>query len=205
MRKPNFFIVGAAKAGTSSLWKYLNSHPQVFMPRDELHKEPCFFSSFGESMGLDYYLNLYATASEKQTLCGDASTAHLSDPVSAERIYAFNPDARIIIILRNPADRAYSLYNWMVQEGYEYAGSFEEALRLENIRAAKSIPNWFDYGYYWDFMYFRSGLYYQQVKRYLDLFKRTFSFYILNASSITRRSVIKLFVLFWGLSQCYFF
>jgi hypothetical protein len=170
MHKPNFFIVGAAKSGTTSLWQYLKDHPQVFMPKDELDKEPRFFSSYGESMGIENYLYMFEKATENQKLVGESSTAYLTDPVSAKMIHDFNSQSKIIIMLRNPADRAYSLYNWMVQDGYEYACSFEEALDLEEKRYLNKIPTWFEPEYYWNYMYFRSGLYYEQVKRYLELF-----------------------------------
>lgn len=167
---PNFFVVGAAKAGTTSLWQYLKCHPQIFMPSDELYKEPCYFSTYGEHMGLDNYLNLFIQARKEQVLVGEASTAYLSDPVSADRIHAFRPDAKIIIVLRNPVSRAYSLYNWMVQDGYEYSKTFEDALALEEQRAKKEIPNWYEPQYYWNYQYFRSGLYSEQVQRYLKKF-----------------------------------
>lgn len=170
MIKPNFFIVGAAKSGTSSLWQYLTQNPQVYMPKDELFKEPCFFSSFGEAMGITNYLKIFHDAKENHRIIGEASTAYLSDPLSAKRIYDFNLAAKIIILLRNPVDRAYSLYNWMVQDGYEFAESFEEALELEEERAGKTIPNWYEPQYYWNYLYYRSGLYAAQVQRYLDIF-----------------------------------
>ena len=59
----------------------------------------------------------------------------------------------------------------MVQDGYEYASSFQDALALENRRTSATIPNWFEPQYYWNYLYFRSGLYHEQVKRYLELFK----------------------------------
>jgi hypothetical protein len=171
MTQPNLFIVGAAKAGTSSLWQYLKQNRQIFMPDDELYKEPCFFSAYGERMGLAHYMKLFEKTSKSHKYAGEASAVYLTDPSSAQRIFDFNRDARIIIMLRNPADRAYSLYNWMVQDGYEYARTFEEALDLEDERRNKLIPNWFEPQYYWNFMYFQSGLYYSQVKRYLELFR----------------------------------
>lgn len=173
MKYPNFFIVGAAKSGTSSLWQQLKHHPQVFMPEDELNKEPGFFSDIRKGKRtLNDYLSLFSDATNKNTikLIGEASTAYLTDPSSAKRIYDFNPQAKIVIILRNPAERAYSLYRWMAQEGYEYAPTFEIALKLEKYRSAKKIPNFFEPEYYYNYLYFNSGLYYTQVKRYIDLF-----------------------------------
>lgn len=167
---PNLFIVGAAKSGTSTLWHHLKGHPQVFMPQDELLKEPAFFTQLKTLPGLEAYLDIFASAKNQQRIVGEASTAYLTDPTSAGLIHDFNPRAKIIILLRNPADRAYSLYNWMVQEGYEYASSFKRALELEEKRKTKRIPNYWEPQYYWNYMYFSSGLYYEQVKRYIEFF-----------------------------------
>ncbi len=169
-KSPNFFIVGAAKSGTSSLWKYLKENQEVFMPDDELYKEPSYFSISFE-LGIDWYLDFFKKANPQiHKVIGEASTSYLTHPEAAQRIYEFNRQSKIIIILRNPAERAYSLYRWMVQDGYEYAGTFERALILENKRINKKIPNYYEPEYYYNYLYFNSGLYYEQVKRYLDLF-----------------------------------
>lgn len=171
MIKPNLFVAGAARSGTTSLWQYLKMHPAVFMPADELQKEPSFFSTdVRPKLSLDSYLALFQDASPAQAWIGEASVAYLTDPASARRIYDFNPSAKVIIILRNPARRAFSLYNWMVQDGYEYASSFQLALQLEDVRLNREIPNWLEPNYRWGYLYFQSGLYCNQVRRYLDLF-----------------------------------
>ncbi len=140
------------------------------MPEDELYKEPAFFSSYFD-MGIEWYLDFFKAANPlTHKVIGEASTSYLTHPQAAQRIYEFNSESKIIIILRNPADRAYSLYRWMVQEGYEYAGTFERALELENYRSNRRIPNYFEPVYYYNYLYFNSGLYYKQVKRYLGLF-----------------------------------
>ena len=167
MKLPNFFIVGAAKSGTTTLYNYLLKHPEVFMPSDELYKEPCFFSQYGK-LTLDKYAKIYENADARKYV-GDASATYLADEKSANYIYNFKPNAKIIIILRNPVKRAVSLYNWMVQEGYEYARNFKIALKLEKNRKQKKrklgmMENKQNY------MYYSSGLYYEQVKRYYDLF-----------------------------------
>ncbi len=173
MKYPNFFIVGAAKAGTSSLWQYLKQHPQIFMPEDELNKEPGFFSNLRKGKRtLNNYLEFFSDTKKHHVLVGEASTAYLTDPSSAKNIYNFNHNAKIVIILRDPTERACSLYRWMTQEGYEYAPTFKIALKLEKYRKNKNIPNFFEPEYYYNYLYFNSGLYYQQVKRYLDLFDK---------------------------------
>lgn len=172
-KKPNFFIVGAARAGTTTLWRSLKKNPEVFMPGDEIFKEPAFFSDKGSALSLEEYLDIFSDARERHKLVGEASTSYLACPESAERIHGHNPAAKIIIVLRNPVDRAYSLYNWMVQEGYEYVSNFEGALKKEEYRKKKCIPNFFEPEYYWNYMYVGSGRYYAQVRRYKELFGDT--------------------------------
>lgn len=175
--KPNLFICGSAKSGTTSLWAYLKEHPKVFMPKDEINKEPGFFSQaanpYHSRLDEEQYLSLFKEATPDHKFIGEASNIYLTDPASAEMIHQFNPASYIIILLRNPADRAYSLYNWMAQEGYEYASSFEKALKIEKKRINKKIPNFFEPEKYYNYLYFHSGLYHEQVKRYLDLFPST--------------------------------
>ena len=170
MKEPNFFIVGGARCGTTSLWQHLSMQPEVFMPEDEMFKEPAFFSYVGQKRTFDQYVGIFNGSDKNHKWIGEASTVYLTDPQSARRIYDFNKKARIIIMLRNPVYRAYSLYNWMVQDGYEYAESFSKALDLENVRANKKIPNYFEPEYYHNYLYFHSGLFSQQVKRFIDLF-----------------------------------
>ena len=170
-RKPNFFIVGAAKSGTTALWEYLKQNSAVFMPESVLDKEPAYFSPLKRRRTYEQYVCLFDKANSGHVCIGEASTAYLTDPESAQELYEFNRDAKIIIMLRNPAERAYSCYNWMVQEGYEYAPNFETALKLEDGRSKKVIPNYWEPEYYWDYMYFQAGCYAEQVKRYLDLFQ----------------------------------
>ena len=172
MKKPSFFIVGAARSGTTSLWQYLKNHPEVFMPEEELLKEPSFFSEdCGKRFDLSGYLSIFKKTLKNHKQVGEASVAYLTDPESSQRIYDFNPSAKIIIMLRNPAHRAYSLYSWMVQDGYEYASSFEKALQMEKNRVQETKSNWYKPNYYWGYLYFRSGLYHDQVERYLRLFR----------------------------------
>jgi hypothetical protein len=169
--KPNFFIVGAARSGTTSIWEYLKRNPQVYMPEELLLKEPAYFSDGGRFRVKGMYLKLFEAANKNHKIIGEASVAYLTDPKSASRIFTFNPCAKIIIMLRNPADRAFSLYNWMIQEGYEYASSFIDALNLEGSRVFEKKKNWYKPNYYWGYLYFRSGLYNNQVKKYYEFFK----------------------------------
>ena len=126
MREPDFFIVGAAKSGTTSLYSYVRQHPEVFLPS---MKEPRFFVDpdyfGGDALGhltqvrdLDEYLGLFAGAPECARV-GEASPVYLYSRGTAERIRGFRPDASIVAILRNPVDRAYSHYWLHVRLGAE--------------------------------------------------------------------------------------
>jgi len=171
-RMPNFFIAGAARSGTTSLWQYLLQHPDIFMPSDITHKEPSYFCDTYGIESLDQYLALFSGATTKK-MVGEASGTYLTSPESPIRIRRMIPDAKFIIMLRNPADRAYSLYNWMTREGYEWICSFEKALEVEmtgrygNDQFKNSNPQ-----YYYNYLYFHSGLYSHQIQRYFDNFGR---------------------------------
>jgi len=169
---PNFFIVGAGKAGTTSLWEYLKQHPQIAMPAELRHKEPCFFSAhYPYRPNLETYLGLFADAAGKKAI-GESSHAHLTSPESAEFIKMTYPDAKIIIILRNPVERAFSLYQWMLRDGYEWLYPFEKALSAEDKRLKDEHFEYHAPHYYYNYLYYHSGLYSEQVLRYTERFPK---------------------------------
>ncbi|SRR5579883_1493302 len=165
---PNFFLVGAAKAGTTSIYAYLSEHPQVFFPAI---KEPHFFTQVRPSRELQFlieaiskrsaYLRLYASAAGHQII-GDASPSYLWHPEVPERIRAEVPQAKIAIILRDPVERAYSHYLMDYREGAQ-SRPFYEALVHDMTRPDK--------GWGISYLYYELGLYAEQVERYLDTFK----------------------------------
>ncbi len=168
--QPDFFIVGAAKSATTSLWQYLAQHPDIFMPSEIRFKEPSYFDSTYGVNDYSMYLELFHEALPSQKV-GEASTPYLADRRAAQRIHAQMPHARIIILLRNPVDRAFSLYRWMRAAGFEPEATFEGALQREKERLAGDCrfihrP---DLNFN-DFLYFTSGLYHEQARRYLETF-----------------------------------
>jgi hypothetical protein len=171
-RLPNFFICGAARSGTTSMWEYLRQHPDIFMPPVFEHKEPSFFcDSYGVG-DWDAYLSLFAEAGKRKRV-GEASGPYLTSPESPGRIKKVINDPRIVILLRNPAERAWSLFKWMHENGYEKITSFPEALEAEEKERFNNPRFLQDHGqYYPNFLYFRSGLYHDQVKRFFDTFGR---------------------------------
>lgn len=166
----NFFLVGAARAGTTAMWDLLRQTPGVYLTQPFLHKEPGYFSRLTGLTSRDQYLELFREADDSHRVRGEASTAYLTDPASAEWIAREAPDARILILLRNPADRAYSLYNWMAQEGYEWLPTFDRALEEEPRRAASDRFREANPQYFYNYLYLRSGRYADQVERYLRHF-----------------------------------
>lgn len=165
---PNFFILGAGRSGTTALAGLLRQHPDIYIPEI---KEPSFFAeSFQWVRNPVRYADLYATASHPAR--GDASHIYLEDPASARTLYAFAPQARFVVVLRNPAERARALYSFTVEHGHEILPTFERALAAEERRYASARFRRACPGSFWNFMYFRSGLYGEQIERYLELFVR---------------------------------
>lgn len=175
MTMPNFLIIGAAKAGTSSLHFWLAQHPEVYMTPD---KQTYFFASEGDPPGfegpgdrehaqrkritrLEDYQALFEGVTTEKAI-GEACAVYLYDPMSPACIRRHVPDAKLIIVLRDPAERAYSSYMQMVRDGYETIEDFSEALRLEEDRIK---DNW---RHLWH--YKARGFYHDQIKRYFALF-----------------------------------
>ena len=124
LRMPDFFIIGAAKCGTTTLYKYLCRHPSVFMSTP---KEMSFFSKdHVYAQGLEWYAELFAAAKPTQ-ICGEASTTYTRWPhyqQTAQRLAAVQPNAKLVYIVRNPVDRLYSFYAHRMRE--TVTESFEE-------------------------------------------------------------------------------
>jgi hypothetical protein len=129
---PNLFIVGVEKGGTTSLWRYLDEHPDVFMSDV---KEPSFFLASGKQAAEREaaYLSLFAAS--RQPWRGEASPAYFHDELVPGRIKRVAPDGRILITLRNPVDRAYSAYWHFVKFGFERR-SFRDAVDDELAKGA---------------------------------------------------------------------
>lgn len=169
--KPNFLIVGAAKCGTTSLYRYLNDHPQIFMPE---WKELSLFidDPFGPlhrvSTAHRYY-TLFSRAGSYPAR-GEASTAYLYNKAAPKLIRRELGHIRIIIILRDPVAMAYSLYHHEFRKEGETLSSFEKALAAEPRRFSSPAFARRCFGWHANYYYFLRGLYASQVKRYLDTF-----------------------------------
>jgi hypothetical protein len=135
-------------------------------------KEPGYYCDFWGVETFAEYRRNFSGAGNGQLL-GDASTHYMTSPNTPTILRKANPDARIIINLRNPADRAFSLFRFMQCQGYENIESFDEALEAEPKRRAGVLdPNGGAITYPYNFLYFQTGLYHEQLQRYFEAFPR---------------------------------
>lgn len=176
--RPNFFIVGAPKCGTTSLYEYLRQHPEVYMPYSEQqywkYKEPYFFcEELIDWPGLrvqheEAYLDLFSNAGDAPRR-GEATALNLFSRYAASRIRAFSPDAKIIIMLRNPVDMMKAWHHDCVRWGHEDVVGFQQAISLESMRKqGKLLPA--GSGYANCLAYTEIASFAPQVQRYLDVF-----------------------------------
>jgi hypothetical protein len=171
-KRPDFLIVGAPKCGTTALAAHLAGHPDIYMAQKEMH----FFGA-DLQFGPQFFRrdrDAYRIEFDKwngQTRTGEASVWYLFSRQAAAEIKAYSPDARIIILLREPVSMLYSLYHSYLYDGNEHLPAFEEALAAENDRSlGRRITRQ---------TYFVQGLAYravasfsEQVRRYFDHFGR---------------------------------
>jgi hypothetical protein len=173
-KSPNFLVIGANKAGTSSLHQYLDQHPDIFMSPV---KEPMYFRYGFSDEALDLeeknlvrrlfrtepeYLQLFEGA-KNEKMRGESSTTYLANSSCAKHIHSFNPEMKIIAILRNPIERAYSNYQMYIRKGLENL-SFQKAVENERNGLKEKCPQ--------GKKYLKLGKYAQSLSSYFDLFGR---------------------------------
>jgi hypothetical protein len=140
-RKPNFFIIGAPKCGTSSLINTLRWHPNVYVP---LAYEPQYFCKDFQSIA-DYtpetYLQLFDAVTNEQTAVGEKSVIYLYSEVAVQNILEFDPNARLIVMLRNPVDLIYSWHSQLYYSFLENIEDFDAAWAMQERRSqGEQIP-----------------------------------------------------------------
>lgn len=172
---PDFLVIGAARAGTTAIYSYLRQCPDIFMPRI---KEPNFFAFEGQQLscrgpGADYinnsvtrladYRGLFATAPVAAIL-GEASPLYLFAEQAAARIRHHAPDARLVVVLRNPVEQAFSHFMFATKQRIEPLADFVAALHAEDQRIADGWQPLFGYSTF--------PRYADQMARFLALFPR---------------------------------
>ena len=170
MRLPDFLIIGAAKAGTTTLYDYLCQHPQIYMTSI---KEPCFFSDNDiYAKGLDWYSSLFNQAASGQ-VCGEASTRYTryrQYPEAATRIAQTLPNVKFIYIMRHPIERTYSHHVHEIRTGQNKPRTtFEEGIKYHSYML--DVSN-----------------YIQQIEQYLKIFPKDSFLFLLMEDLIQKPS-----------------
>ena len=167
---PAFLVIGAQKAGTTALYDYLYRHPAISGPR---WKEVSFFDRHWRR-GERWYRGNFPRGARPPV--GEASPSYLFHPLAPERVRSLVPEARLIVLLRNPVDRAFSHYQHEVALGREPL-SFEDALAAEEERTRGEVermladPGYFSHAW-WNWTYRARGLYAEQLERWYAVFPR---------------------------------
>lgn len=172
LKKPNFYLIGAPKCGTTSLALYLSGHPNLFFCDP---KEPFYWNSdYPELRRKEHlhtladYESLFSEVSEQESIVAEGSTTYLSSQTAVREIREYNPDALFLAMLRNPVEAMRSFHSELVYTSNEDVEDFEEAWNLQSRRAAgESIPKlcrepaWLQYR--------KMGSYASQIRRFFEL------------------------------------
>jgi hypothetical protein len=141
---PDFVVIGTKRGGTTTLFRALQDHPQVLplYPKAQKNLKSPHYFDLNYGRGPRWYRSHFPTEQQRRShtgparLVGEASPYYMFHPLGAARLAAELPDARLLVLLRNPVDRAFSHYWDRVKNGYEPAATFEEAIDLEGTRLA---------------------------------------------------------------------
>ncbi|MDM8530381.1 sulfotransferase domain-containing protein [Anaerolineales bacterium HSG25] len=179
---PDFIIIGGQRCGTTTLYKYLIQHPYI-MPASgkELH-----FFDLNFEKGQTWYQTHFPTRAYKQLLMktgrqplitGESSPYYLFHPHVPSRVATMRPSAKLIVLLRNPIDRAYSHYFHEVRWGFETASTFEQAISLEPERLAGEADRLLENEHYYSFShhhhtYLERGIYVDQLEYWSRFFPK---------------------------------
>lgn len=195
--KPSFLIIGAQKCGTTSLFYYLSQHSDLRMP---IQKEIHFFD-LQYDKGIEWYYSLFPKKPLlKKMHAGEASPYYLFHPLVAERVYKHLPKIKIIVLLRNPVDRAYSHFMHQKKLKNEFMDTFEKAIESESNRTDEdekklikgeielSLP-------FQRYSYLKRGLYFKQINHWLQYFPID-QFYFIKSEDFFQNTVNELIQLY---------
>jgi hypothetical protein len=171
---PDFIVIGTQKGGTSSLYRYLETHPDLKLSyRKQLH----FFDKF-YFKGINWYRACFPiSALNRSTITGEATPYYIIHPHAPKRMHQALPNVKLLLVVRNPIDRAYSHYQMKVDQGFEKIGSFEEAIAQEEARTGPELQKMLDDPTYYsrdyrNFSYLARGRYAEQLKRWLEFYPK---------------------------------
>lgn len=169
LRSPDFIIIGSPRCGTTSLYKYITSHPQIL---PAANKEICFFSEHFNKGLAWYQAHFPPQIDAHHFLTGEATPTYLTHPLAAERLHGCLPKVKLIVILRNPGDRAFSHYQMLVRRGTE-SRSFESAIEAElKLLGDATDASLADRNHWKDCNYIYKSLYFYSLKQWMKLFPK---------------------------------
>jgi len=175
---PDFIIIGAGKCGTTSLYNYLIQHPSIFPASwKEIHYFDLYMTGWYRSNFPTIFYKYYIKKIKKQDFVTEEATPYyLYHPLAAERLAKYIPKIKLIVLLRNPIDRAYSHYNHTFRNGDENL-SFEDALKNEKNRLQGEKDKILNDENYVSFAqraysYIERGMYYDQLKVWMNYFPK---------------------------------
>lgn len=164
---PQFLIIGGIRCGTTSLIRYLGEHPEVGIASA---KEPHYFD-WNHQRGDNWYRSFFPLSigsASQGLMAGESSPGYLMDPKAPARAAAAMPDAKLLLLVRNPVERAHSHYRYRKGRGHEPAATFEEALADEPRRMERAAAA--DRGQLQLRGYFHHGKYADGLSRWLEHF-----------------------------------
>ena len=171
---PDFVVIGSSKSGTTSLHYYLIQHPRIISERN-VH-----FFEYMQTNSIEWYRAHFPTKAYKnfkKLTVGEQTATYLFHPLIPKRIHTTIPNAKLIVVLRNPVDRAYSNYTHQVREGIEKR-TFEEAIKseLKRIEICKNNSEYKinndDFSSHVIFSYLRHGIYVDFIKAWMEFFTK---------------------------------
>lgn len=190
---PDFLVIGAQKCGTVALKRYLDQHPDLLSARHET----AFFSSNLYNKGFQYYKNQFPIRLRKDQLLFEKTPEYIFIPEAPERIFRFNPDIKMILLLRDPVERAFSGWNhffryFSSEKGYEKDRFLQQLNIKYGEKGVEGFRDFFKRDNYWDFndyikkeidlienksnytgpFFVKRGIYIDQIQRYLNFFSR---------------------------------
>ncbi len=164
----DFLVIGAQKSGTTSLFKYLQHHPELYLPPQ---KEVNFFVNANKfPRGIEWYIQTYFSGADEDKLWGEVCPAYMGYSAAPAHIHAVCPNAKLVAILRNPIDRAYSHYRMVVRRGTEsrpFRRVIEERLSSHVEVPQTKVVSADDSPFLLEF-----SLYGKSLERYLRYFER---------------------------------
>ncbi len=190
---PDFLIIGAQKAGTTALYHLITQHPRIVKRRGEIH-----FFDWSFKRGVAWYKQQFPLRPSPEYLVGEKSPYYMFHPLVAERVHSLYPKVKIMLLLRNPVDRAYSQYWHNIRNNNESL-TFAEAIEAEPSRLEGVAPNSYNHRNY---SYLARGVYVDQIKSWLDLFPKE-QILVLSAAELRKnpRDVLNSVFSFLGLNS----